>query len=76
MRWERKLATKYRYVAKTLDIFGPDRVMYGSDWPVCLLAGSYSAVKTALEKALPPLPPEDWAKVFGGNAIKFYKLNV
>ena len=64
------------FVARTLDVFGPKRVMYGSDWPVCLLAGSYGAVKTALEEALPPLSTEEWAKVFGGNAIGFYRLNV
>jgi L-fuconolactonase len=64
------------YVETALDIFGVDRVMYGSDWPVCLLAGSYGAVKEALEEALPPLSPEEKAKVFGGNAIAFYRLAV
>jgi len=64
------------FVARTLDIFGPDRVMYGSDWPVCLLAGSYGAVKSALEEALPPLAPDEWASVFGGNAIRVYGLDV
>jgi L-fuconolactonase len=62
------------YVARALDIFGTERVMYGSDWPVCLLAGDYGAVKSALEEALPPLSPEEWAAVFGGNAIRFYGL--
>jgi L-fuconolactonase len=64
------------YVETALDIFGVDRVMYGSDWPVCLLAGSYGAIKEALEEALPPLSPEEKAKVFGGNAIEVYRLNV
>lgn len=64
------------YVRRALDIFGVDRVMYGSDWPVCLLAGSYGAVRNALEEALPPLSRADWAKVFGGNAIRFYQLDV
>ncbi len=64
------------YVTRALDIFGVDRVMYGSDWPVCLLAGSYGAVKNALEEALPPLSRADWAKVFGRNAVKFYQLDV
>jgi L-fuconolactonase len=64
------------FVTTALEIFGTDRVMYGSDWPVCLLAGSYGAVKSALEKALPPLSPDERAKVFGGNAISFYKLEV
>ena len=43
------------YVETALDMFGVERVMYGSDWPVCLLAGSYLAVKQALEEALPAL---------------------
>lgn len=64
------------YVHRALDIFGVDRVLYGSDWPVCLLAGSYGAVKSALEEALPPLAPEDRTKVFGGNAIRVYGLSV
>ena len=64
------------YVNRAVDIFGTQRVMYGSDWPVCLLAGSYGAVKSALEESLPPLSPAEWADVFGGNAIRFYRLDV
>jgi len=64
------------YVHRTVDIFGTERVMYGSDWPVSLLAGSYGAVKSALEEVLPPLSPEERANVFGGNAIRFYGLAV
>ena len=64
------------YVACVLDIFGPERVMYGSDWPVCRLAGSYSSVKRALEEALPPLTERERAAVFGGNAIRFYGLEI
>jgi L-fuconolactonase len=51
-------------------------VMYGSDGPVCLLAGSYGDVKDALEETLAPLSPNDKEKVFGGNAIRFYRLNI
>jgi len=64
------------YVLRALDIFGLDRVMFGSDWPVSLLAAEYGEVKAALEAALPPLSAEDRAKVFGGNAIRFYGLHV
>ena len=64
------------YVSRAIDIFGMERVMYGSDWPVCLLAGSYGTVKSALEEALPPLSSAEWADVFGGNAIRFYGLDV
>jgi L-fuconolactonase len=64
------------YVSRAVDIFGTERVMYGSDWPVCLLAGSYGAVKSALEAALPPLSSDELANVRGTNAIRFYGLDV
>jgi L-fuconolactonase len=64
------------YVDRAVDIFGTERVMYGSDWPVCLLAGSYGAVKSALEEVLPRLSPAEWSDVFGGNAIRFYGLDI
>ena len=64
------------YVHRAVDIFGTERVMYGSDWPVCLLAGSYGDVKSALEEALQPLSPAELANVFGGNAIRFYGLEL
>jgi L-fuconolactonase len=64
------------YVHRAVDIFGTGRVMYGSDWPVCLLAGSYGAVKSALEEALPPLSPDEWTNVFGGNATRIYGLDI
>jgi L-fuconolactonase len=64
------------YVNTALEIFGVDRVMYGSDWPVCLLAGNYGAVKQGLEEALSPLSADERAKVFGVNAIAFYRLHV
>jgi L-fuconolactonase len=62
------------YVETVMAIFGPERVMFGSDWPVCLLAGDYASVKRALEEALPPLTEVERARVFGGNAIDFYRL--
>jgi L-fuconolactonase len=62
------------YVRIALDVFGTKRVMYGSDWPAVPLAESYGVVKQALEEALPRLAPDDWAMVFGGNAIDVYQL--
>lgn len=64
------------YVARVVDIFGPERVMFGSDWPVCTLAASYWDIKRALKEALPPLSQDEQAKVFGGNAIRFYDLSI
>lgn len=63
------------YVRHVLDVFGADRLMFGSDWPVCLLAASYAEVMNAARGILDPLlDAEGMAKVFGGNAVRFYRL--
>lgn len=63
------------YVEQVVEGFGFDRVMFGSDWPVCLLAGSYDRVIGALREILQPhLNGRIEAAVFGGNAARFYKL--
>ena len=59
-----------------LDAFGPDRLMFGSDWPVCEVAASYTEVKEALVDALGELSPSDHAAIFGGNAVRFYRLTI
>ena len=63
------------YIEHTVDCFGWDRVIFGSDWPVCLLAGTYDQVIEALIEVLRPRmdgPSED--RLFGINATHFYKL--
>lgn len=63
------------YVEHVVDCFGFERVMFGSDWPVCLLAGSYDQVLGALHTILKPkLDAQRDAAVFGGNAARFYRL--
>lgn len=63
------------YVEHVLDCFGVDRVMFGSDWPVCLLAGSYDQVAAALQAVVQPrLDKQGELAVFGENAARFYKL--
>lgn len=63
------------YVEHVLKCFGFGRVMFGSDWPVCLLAGSYDQVVGALQTSLKShLDERREADVFGGNAARFYKL--
>ncbi len=62
------------YVARVLDWFGEDRVMFGSDWPVCLLAADYARVKAALEDCLDDLGAAARAGLFGGNATRIYRL--
>src|SRR5207248_1500497 len=49
-----------------LDAFGPDRLLFGSDWPVCLLAASYSQVRDAAGQLLSGLSADERGAVFGG----------
>lgn len=63
------------YVEHVVEHFGFNRVMYGSDWPVCLLAGSYDQVIGSLQLILKSqMSAQREAAVFGGNAARFYKL--
>ena len=63
------------YVAHVLGMFGYDRLMYGSDWPVCLLGGSYQEVIGAAKTTLSSLTSEETEAVFGKNAARFYRLD-
>jgi L-fucono-1,5-lactonase len=62
------------YVEHALGAFGADRLLFGSDWPVCELAGSYDQVLAAARETLAALSPTQAAGVFGGNAIRVYGL--
>lgn len=62
------------YVQIALEAFGPSRCMFGSDWPVCELAGSYSQVYDALNEALGPISAEERGQIFGSTARRFYGL--
>ncbi|MFD4599341.1 amidohydrolase family protein [Streptomyces sp. NPDC058464] len=59
------------YADTVLDAFGPDRLMFGSDWPVCLLAGSYGEV---FEAAIELIAPADRTAVFETTAARVYRL--
>lgn len=62
------------YVQAALDNFGPGRLMFGSDWPVCELAGSYEQVHYALVEALGPLSAAERDMIFGETARCFYAI--
>jgi L-fuconolactonase len=62
------------FVETAVELFGPQRLMFGSDWPVCLLAATYGQVVDALRAALPALSPAESAAVFGGTAERVYGL--
>lgn len=63
------------YIEHVLHCFGAERVIFGSDWPVCLLAASYDEVMHIVESALPQSwGTEERARLFGFNAAIFYNL--
>ena len=62
------------YVQHVVKVFGFDRIMWGSDWPVCLRAASYKRVLEAALEAVGPMTPEQRAAFLGGNATTFYGL--
>ncbi|KMW59969.1 L-fuconolactone hydrolase [Candidatus Rhodobacter oscarellae] len=63
------------YVDHVLAEFGPARIMWGSDWPVCTLASSYDRWREAALELTDHLTPAEKARVFGGTAEEFYRLS-
>jgi L-fuconolactonase len=75
--WRNWSAAQFRpYLDIVWDAFGPGRLMFGSDWPVCLLAGSYGQVMELVEDFLRDRPTAQQEAIFGGNAARFYGLKV
>jgi len=70
-RWTPKDLEPYLDVA--FDCFGPARLIAGSDWPVCTLAGDYSRTMTVLRDYLARYPPAERGAVLGGNAQRLWK---
>jgi len=62
------------YVEHALELFGMDRMMFGSDYPVCLLAASYDRVLESFQELLRDLSGDDRDKIFSKNAQRFYRL--
>ncbi len=62
------------FVDTALEYFGPQRMMFGSDWPVCLLAASYDRVLEAFQWLLAELSDEDRERIFSKNATEFYRI--
>ena len=62
------------YVDLALEVFGADRLLFGSDWPVCLLAAGYGEVLDAARQVTARLSPSERAAFFAGNALATYRL--
>jgi L-fuconolactonase len=63
------------YLDVVFETFGPERLMFGSDWPVCLLAGTYQQVKQLIEGFVGKLSIQQKKDIFGLNALRFYGLD-
>ena len=62
------------YMNVVLNVFGSNRLMYGSDWPVCLVAGNYQQVKELVTNFIGTLSSNEQEAIMGKNAISFYNL--
>ena len=63
------------YVDCALELFGSSRLLFGSDHPVCLLAASYERVLECFRELLKDLSEDEQERIFGSNAVEFYRLN-
>jgi L-fuconolactonase len=72
-RWQR--ADFAPYLETVLEAFGPERLMFGSDWPVCLLSAEYHEVVGIVEDLFARLSAGERAAVWGGTAARFYGLS-
>jgi len=71
-KWSPELVRPYFDVA--LEAFGPQRLMFGSDWPVCLVAASYAAWHATVAQCVQPLAPDEQAAIWGGTALRAYRI--
>jgi len=62
------------FVDHAIDVFGPERLVFGSDWPVCLLAATYAQVVGVARTTLSGLTDREQAAVMGANATRIYGL--
>jgi len=73
--WKNWHAGDFKYYLDVVfEAFGAERLMFGSDWPVCLLAGSYRHIVELVEDYVRSNAPARLENIFGGNATSFYKL--
>jgi L-fuconolactonase len=62
------------YLDAIVNYFGTQRLMYGSDWPVCLMSATYAAQLKLVEEYFSSFSQSEQSEIFGGNACKFYSL--
>jgi L-fuconolactonase len=73
--WKHWKADDFKpYLDVVFEAFGVERLMFGSDWPVCLLVATYPQLKQLIEDYVKGYSKADKEKIFGGNAARFYGL--
>jgi L-fuconolactonase len=73
-RWRLQDFTPYIDVA--LELFGPKRLMLGSNWPVCIVGGEFNAVINAYLDGIRTLSAEEQAEILGGTCVRCYNLGI
>ncbi len=63
------------YVEHAMSVFGPERLLFGSDWPVCTLAASYQRIVDLADHFVSTLSTDERALILGGNATELYSLD-
>jgi len=64
----------YPYLDVVVETFGMNRLMFGSDWPVCNIAASYDAMKSIVDDYFASFSQSEKDAFYGGNAVSFYNL--
>ncbi|MEI7908052.1 MAG: amidohydrolase family protein [Verrucomicrobiota bacterium] len=74
-KWQQWRADDFRrYLDIVLDAFGTQRVMIGSDWPVCTLSGDYASTMDIVINYVEPFTPGQREAILGGNCARFYQI--
>lgn len=63
------------YIESAVELFGPERLMYGGDWPISVTAGGYERIWGDISTVLGELPHDDRDQILGGTANRFYRIN-
>ncbi|TFV94302.1 amidohydrolase [Algoriphagus kandeliae] len=71
-KWKKEQILPYLEIA--LELFGPNRLMFGSDWPVCLVTGKYESVWRLIDDFTSTLSLQEKDQILGLTAMKFYKI--
>jgi L-fuconolactonase len=69
-------ADLWPYMDIVFEAFGPERIIFGSDWPVCTVAGAYDEVAEVVESYVDYLSEDERAAIWGGTAAEFYGLEL